>query len=274
MKPERWLDPKNKLFPHTVGFTAPPHDFDAAPSDFLRIAPDTVGVHGRLLHVTEYAHKLDQRAKNFGLLEEFVHCFSNAGADVVGQVGTNWSHTGGRTPQDIRDFCDRMEDTYQVPLHMAGLSLVEGLRALNVEKIALNSVYFWPDWRDGTARFLRDAGFDILYVGNFVDQGFYATQQEVNDCHWIFPHELAQKSMEYVAEQAPAADAIVVNGMPNWRRASDGQPRRALHHVQGWEASLGKPVVSSDFALYWNIFRTLGIAPEGEHGTLLGTLNG
>jgi len=37
MKPERWKDPNNKLFSYQVGFTAPPHDFDAAPSDFLRI---------------------------------------------------------------------------------------------------------------------------------------------------------------------------------------------------------------------------------------------
>ncbi len=29
MKPERWSDPSNKLFPHQVGFTSPPHDFDA-----------------------------------------------------------------------------------------------------------------------------------------------------------------------------------------------------------------------------------------------------
>jgi len=44
-KPAHWADPKNKLFPYQVGFTCPPHDFDAAPSDFLRIAPETVGVH-------------------------------------------------------------------------------------------------------------------------------------------------------------------------------------------------------------------------------------
>ena len=41
MKPERWKDPANKLFPHQVAFTAPPHDFDAAPSDFLRICQST-----------------------------------------------------------------------------------------------------------------------------------------------------------------------------------------------------------------------------------------
>ena len=73
-KPVRWKDPANKLFPHQVGFTAPPHDFDAAPSDFLRISPETVGVHGRMLHVPAYAHELGQRVDNFHLLEEVVQC--------------------------------------------------------------------------------------------------------------------------------------------------------------------------------------------------------
>ena len=48
-KPERWFDASKKLFPHQVGLTAPPHDFDAAPTDLLRIAPETVGhARGRL----------------------------------------------------------------------------------------------------------------------------------------------------------------------------------------------------------------------------------
>jgi maleate cis-trans isomerase len=271
MKPERWFDQKNKLFPYQVGFTSPPYDFDAAPTDFLRISPEQVGVHGRMLHVPQYRHQLTQRTDNFHLLDEYVECMSNNGVDVCGQVGSNWVHAGGKTPQDIRAFCDRVEDKYQTPLHMAGMCLVEGLRELNVEKIALNSVYYWPDWRDGLARFLKDAGFDLVYAGNFVDQGFYNTQEEVNDHTWIFPGELAHQSMTYVAEQAPGAEAIVVNGMPNFRR-EDGLPQRMVSIGLELEQSVGKPIVSSDFALYWRIYKTLGIAPNGEHGKLLSTL--
>ena len=102
-----------KIFPYQVGFTAPPHDFDAAPHD-LKIAPEGVA-HGRLIHVENYAHQLSQRVDNFHKLEEVVHCVSNAGADVVGQVGTNWSHAGGKTPADIRSFCDRMEIPIRCP---------------------------------------------------------------------------------------------------------------------------------------------------------------
>ena len=262
MKPERWRDPANKLFPHQVGFTSPPHDFDAAPSDFLRISPDTVGVHGRMLHVTEYAHELEQRVQNFDLLEEFVHCMSNNGADVCGQVGTNWVHCQGTTPDEIRDYCERISERYETPFHMAGYCLVEALRELNVEKIALNSVYYWPDWRDGIARFLREAGFDLLYAGNFVDMGFF---------DWIFPGDFARRSMEIVAEKAPGAEAIVVNGMPNFRDAS-GLPRRMVSVDRDIESAIDKPIVSSDTALYWRIYRTLGVAPVGDLGRLLSSL--
>ncbi|MDH3858567.1 MAG: hypothetical protein OEV07_11285, partial [Gammaproteobacteria bacterium] len=178
MKPERWKILKHKLFTYQVGFTSPPHDFDAAPSDFLRISADNVGAHGRMLHVPEYEHELTQRVDNFHLLEEFVHCMSNNGADVCGQVGTNWVHCQGTTPDEINDICNRIGDTYETPFHMAGYCVVEALRDMGAERIALNSVYYWPDWRDGYARFLREAGFDLVYYANFTDMGFFKTQRE------------------------------------------------------------------------------------------------
>jgi maleate cis-trans isomerase len=272
MKPKRWSKPDNKLFPHQVGFTAPPHDFDAAPADFLRIAPETVGVHGRLLHVETYSHELKQRAANFHLLEEVVHCMSNAGADVVGQVGTNWVHCNGTNFDDIVEFCDRVSGQFETPFHMAGMCLVEGLRELNISKVALNSGYFWPEWRDGVVRFLRSAGINVVYAGNVVDLGLYQTQKEVNDLHWILPGDLALESMLRTLEKAPDVDAVVLNGMPNWRRA-DGLPQRTLHLVNELEAAIGKPIVSSDFALYWRIFKTLSVVPMGKHGQLMSTLS-
>lgn len=270
-KPSHWADPKKKLFPHQVGFAAPPHDFCAAPTDFMSIAPKTVGVHGRLMHIAEYAHELKQRADNFHLLEEFVHCMANAGADAVGQVGTNWVHAGGTDAADIRALCARLSETYDTAFHMAGLCLVEALETLNISRIALNSVYFWPDWRDGVVRFLKSADLDLRYAGNFVDLGFYNTQQEVNDQIWIFPGDLALESVVRTAERAPDAEAIVINGMPNWR-GPDGQPERTLHRVEELEASVGIPIVSADFALYWRIFKSLGIAPSAAPGRLLSTL--
>lgn len=274
VKAPHWSEPKNKLFAHQVGFTCPPHDFDAAPSDFLRMAPRSVGVHGRMLHVPDYRHRLDQRKQNFGLLEEFVHCMANNGVDVCGQVGSNWVHASGLGVQGIRDFCARMSDTYQTPFHMAGYAMVEALRDLNVERIALNAAYHHPDWWQGTVGFLREAGFDVIWAGNFHDQGWFDSQQEINDCIWCFDGDLAEKSFAYVAEKAPQADAYLINGMCNFRSGPNGLAERPVHLETRLEAMLGKPVVGHDTALYWAMFRTLGLAPTTQQGRLLSSLSG
>jgi hypothetical protein len=273
-KPDVWRDPSKKLFLHQVGFTCPPHDFDAAPSDFLRMSPPTVGVHGRMLHVPDYAHQLGQRKKNFGLLEEFVECMANNGADVCGQVGSNWVHASGRGVEGIRAFCEEVSDRYETPFHMAGYAMVEALREIGAEKVALNAVYHWPDWWQGTVGFLREAGFDVVWAGNFVDQGWFPDQQTVNDQRWVFDGDLARRSFEYVAGKAPNADVYLANGMCNFRSGPEGMPQRFVSLEVELEKFLGKPLITHDNALYWRVMKTLGITPATEQGLLLSGLAG
>ncbi len=269
--PTRWTA-EQKLFPHQVGFTSPPFDFDAAPSDFLRMCPDTVGVHGWMLHVPDYVHGLDQRKQNFDKLEDFVHCMSRNGVDVCGQVGSNWVHASGLGVEGIRQHCADLSDKYEIRFHMAGYAMVETLRAMNVEKVALNAAYHWPDWWRGTVAFLREAGFDVLWAGNFVDQGWFPTQEAVNARRWTFDGDLFEKSFAYVAEQAPDADAYLINGMCNFRSGPDGLPQRPLHLARNMETVLGKPIIGHDIALYWRIMKDLGITPTSPQGTVLESL--
>ena len=277
-KPDRMLMPKewreeHKLFPHQVGFTCPPFDYCGAPSDFLRMSPETVGVHGWMLHVPDYVHGLDQRKQNFGMLEDFVHCMARNGVDVAGQVGSNWVHASGLGVEGIRQHCEDLSDRYGVAFHMAGYAIVEALRDMNVEKVALNAAYHWPEWWQGTVGFLKEAGFDVLWAGNFHDQGWFASQEEVNEWRWVFEGDLAEKSFLYVAEQAPEADAYLINGMCNFRTGPNGLPQRPVHLARDLEAKLGKPVIGHDTALYWRMFKTLGIAPVTPQGQLLESLH-
>jgi hypothetical protein len=270
--PTQWTADQ-KLFPHQVGFTSPPFDFDAAPSDFLRMSPGTVGVHGWMLHVPDYVHGLDQRKQNFGMLEDYVHCMSRNGVDVCGQVGSNWVHASGLGVEGIRQHCVDLSDKYETRFHMAGYAMVEALRDQGVEKVALNAAYHWPDWWQGTAGFLREAGFDVLWAGNFVDQGWFPDQDAVNAKRWIFDGDLFERSFAYVAEQAPQADAYLINGMCNFRSGPDGLPQRPLHLARDMEAKLGKPIIGHDIALYWRIMKDLGIAPTTPQGSLLESLH-
>lgn len=272
MMPSEWK-PEHKLFDYQVGFTCPPFDYDAAPSDFLRMSPENVGVHGWMLHVPDYVHGLDQRKANFSMMEDFVHCMARNGADVCAQVGSNWVHASGLGVDGIRDHCARLSDKHGVPFHMAGYAMVEALRAMSVEKVALNAAYHWPEWWQGTVGFLKEAGFDVIWAGNFHDQGWFESQEEVNARRWVFDGDLAEKSFDYVAEQAPDADAYLINGMCNFRTGPNGLPQRPLHLTRKLEARLGKPVIGHDTALYWRVYKTLGLAPVTPQGQLLESLH-
>lgn len=271
-KPTLWEDPKNKPFPFHVGFTAPPFDFEICPSDFLRISPETVGVSSRLLHAKSYNHTLQQRADMFPLLEEVAECMANAGADVIGQVGTNWSHTANKTPDDVREICKRFSDTYKTPFHMMGLSALDALLEIGAEKIAVNTVYYKPDWTEGIVRFLKQGGLNVLSHGNFVDLGVYPSQEALDAEHFVVPEQAIFDSMQRLAETQPNADAYYISGVVCLLRPSDQLPQRIVHLEKRLEDLVGKPVVASDTALYWRLFKTLGIGPTGDRGHLLSRL--
>ena len=272
-KPAHWADPTKKLFTHQVGFTCPPHDFDGAPSDFLRMSPDTVGVHGRMLHVPDYKHELSQRKQNFDLLEEFVQCMANNGVDVCGQVGSNWVHASGWGVEGIREYCERLSNTYETPFSHGRLRHDRGPARHERGKGRPERGLPLARMVAGHCRvFYMKLGFDVVWAGNFVDQGWYATQADVNEQIWVFDGELARKSFEYVAEQAPNVDAYLANGMCNFRRAKDGLPQRFVSLEIELEQMMGKPLITHDNALYWRIYKTLGIGPITVQGTLLSSL--
>jgi len=60
--------------------------------------------------------------------------------------------------------------------------------------------------------------------------------------------------------------------MCNFRSGPNGQAQRPVHHELAIEAMLGKPMISHDNALYWRVFKTLGLAPVTQQGQLLSSL--
>ena len=271
MTSARWTDPANKLFPYQVGFVAPPADFEASATDFLRLAPANVGVIQRMLHVPDYQRTLDERARNFHLIEEAAECLAAAGAQVIGQAGTNWVHCMGTGVAEIRAHCDRLAERFGSPYFIGGLSILDGLRELGVERIAVNGGYARPQWKEGFRRFLAEGGFDVLYHGTFLDQGLYRSQAEVEAQWWIFPEAIALESMRRVAEAAPQAEAVVLTGIPSFR-PREGIPLRPAALAGAIEAEIAKPLVATDAALFWALFKHLGLAPARGHGRLLDRL--
>ena len=76
-----------------AGFVTTPQFFDDSPLQFLKVAPPATGVIQRVNHIDNYEFTLNERARNFGVLEESAICLGRSHCQVIGQVGTNWVNT-------------------------------------------------------------------------------------------------------------------------------------------------------------------------------------
>jgi maleate cis-trans isomerase len=250
-----------------AGFVTTPRYFDDSPQQFLDVAPPATGILQRVLHVPGYEYELDQRARNFGLLEEAAICLAESHCQVIGQVGSNWVHCQGTTgPAEIEAFCARLRAETGVPFLMAGHCLVEGLRTIGARTITIANGYYRPDWSAGINGYLEAAGFEVLWAGDLVDQGLVADHDEKLRIEaatlWDYPDHLMVAACVDAHARAPQADAIV----------QTGAGFRLMQVVDTVESQTGTPVVGSDVALYWAMLRELGLAATHGHGSLLASL--
>lgn len=246
------------------GFITTPACWDDPVQHFLSCAPKNVGAIQRVLYVPDYEYRLSQRVKNFDQLRESALALAKSGCDVIGQVGTNWSHANGTTPDEIEAFCADISDEVGARFIMAGLSIVWGLRAVGARRIAVANGYYRDDWRDGINRFLTEAGFEILSSGNVIDQGLVRDMDEMLAIEaatkWDYPARLAVQMCHRAHLAAPEADAIV----------QTGSGVRMLPYVEAVEGLCEKPLVSSDITLYWAMLREMKLGtPILEHGYLM-----
>ncbi len=250
-----------------AGFVTTPQYFDDSPQQFLQVAPRGTGILQRVNHIPGYAYELDQRARNFDLLEESAVCLGRSYCQVIGQVGTNWVHCNGTSPDDIVRLCDDISEKAGARFFMAGQCLVEGLRALGAERITVANGYFRDDWSRGINGYLEAAGFEILWAGDLIDQGLVADHEEklrIEEATlWDYPDHLMIAAALDASERAPEADAIV----------QTGAGFRMLQVVEAVEGRSGKPLVASDVALYWAMLRHLGLPAAPGHGHLLASLS-
>ena len=250
-----------------AGFVTTPQYFDDSPQQFLQIAPQGTGILQRVNHVNDYAYELGQRADNFGLLEESAVCLGRSFCDVIGQVGSNWVHVTGTTPDEIEAICDDISAKAGARFFMAGHCLVEGLRAIGAETITVANGYYRPDWSEGINGYLEAAGFKILWAGDLIDQGLVADHDEklaIEEASlWDYPNHLMVAAAVDAHRRAPAADAVV----------QTGAGFRMMQVVDTVEGETGSPLVASDFALYWAMLRHLGLEAAPGYGSLLAGLS-
>lgn len=250
-----------------TGFVTTPRYFDDSPQQFLQVAPKGTGILQRVLHIPDYEYELGQRAKNFDLLEESAVCLGLSHCEVIGQVGSNWVHCNGTSPDDIVRICEDISDKAGARFFMAGQCLVEGLKALGAKRIAIANAYYRDDWSRGINRYLDQAGFEILWAGDVIDQGLVADHEEKLRIEaatlWDYPEHIVYQSGVDAYRRAEMADAIV----------QTGAGFRMVQVADAVEGATGKPVVASDLALYWAMLKHLGLPATPGHGSLLSSLS-
>lgn len=249
-----------------AGFVTTPQYFDDSPQQFLQVAPPGTGILQRVNHINDYEYELGQRADNFDLLAESAVCLGRSFCDVIGQVGSNWVHCNGTSPDDIVKICDEISAAAGARFFMAGQCLVDALRSIGAERITIANGYYRPDWSAGINGYLEAAGFEIMWSGDLIDQGLVADQDEKlrieDDTLWDYPNHLMVAAAVDAHERAPEADAVV----------QTGAGFRMMQVVDTVEGQTGTPLVASDFALYWAMLNHLGLQAAPGYGHLLSTL--
>ncbi len=251
-----------------AGFVTTPRYFDDSPQQFLEVAPAKTGILQRVNHVEKYQYQLSQRRDHFSLLGESAQCLAEAKCHVIGQVGSNWVHCNGTSPDDIIRICDDISAKIGVPFFMAGQCLVEGLKAIGAKKITVVNGYYRDDWSAGINGYLTKAGFEILWAGDLIAQGIVKDHDEKlaieEITFWDYPNYMMLAATIDAHKRAPKADAIV----------QTGAGFRMLQIVDSAEGITGKPVIASDFALYWAMLKALGLSANYGYGSLLASLKG
>lgn len=260
--------PIKPYYPHEVGWITPPRAVARAVNDFVRLAPSTVGIVQRALHAPGFAYTIEDRARNFHLIEEAVECLAECGVSEIVQMGTNFVHSAGHTPETIGDYAARIEADYGVGFHMEGLCFLDAMKALGATRVALYGGYNLRPWMDGYLRFIRGTGLQVTVSMNLADLGFFPTDDAMHAQGYIFDGAILPESIERILEIAPDTDAILVMSMPCWTD-ENGAVENMMDHVNALEARFGLPIVDGEMALFWSVFRSLGVVPDALQGRLM-----
>jgi arylmalonate decarboxylase len=172
-----------------------------------------------------------------------------AGCSAVAMEGTPFGWAGLATEADARERAAEMSEAAGVPGVMAGTSIVDALRALGVNRVALCPTYYPNDWRDAWRRFIALCDFEITYCATMADQGLVDVINDTDDHGWSTGRELISAAVEIAAAAGPS-DAIVVTGAGS----------RTSPIITELERIAGRPVVGSDTALFWSLARAAGLA--------------
>ena len=154
----------------TVGFISAPAWFDPAPHEFPTVVEEPVRTQQTPLPLPEFDYRLESIAALGHELDRCCRTLRAIGCDLVAQVGSPFAWAGVASEAEACARQTAMADAAGAPVIMTGLAIVDGLRAIGAEKVAVNCTYYDAEWRDQFAAFLRLCGFATVHVVTLADQ--------------------------------------------------------------------------------------------------------
>ena len=218
--------------------------------DCLMARPEGVGFHFARLGGYEIDEIPDaEQMSGLGLsdIEEPLRLIAGTRPDVVLYGCTSATLSVG--PEFDRELSRKIEASTGAKTVTAAGALVHALKTLGVRKIAFASPYVC-ELNDDSIRFLADFGFDTVSRADFPEQLDNFAQGQLT------PDRVFELGME---ANSDAAEVIVLS-------CTD---MRALETVNRLEKALGKPVVTSNQAMLFQMLQILNIRPlMSEYGIL------
>lgn len=232
----------------TVGVVKPTYR-PGSLEEFIRLLPEGVGVIPLFAGIRR------------GTREEFSDAIQAVEAKVreLAEIGVDLIHPEGAPPFMLQGFhreralVARWEKEFGVPVLGVGVSQVEAMRALGMQRI-VGITYFTGELNDVFARYFQDAGFDVLAMEGmdvpFDMVGRLAPQEVYAHAHKAFLRH-------------PGADGVYMLGS-GWR---------VLDILESLERDLQVPVAHAVTARVWAIQRRFHIhQPRPGYGRLLAEL--
>ena len=214
-------------------------------AEWARMAPEGVSIHvtRMVLHVGADAATLDRD------ISAAIATLTPASVDVIA-----YGCTAGSMVSPLDKLTNRMREIGGVPAVATAPALVHALRALGARKVALATPYHEALNRHEIA-FFAEQGIETLRAAG-LGIGAGGAHEYVNISR--VPQEAVLDHVR--ACDHPDAEAMVVS-------CTDFATLAILPQL---EHQLGKPVVSSNLATWWQALRAAGIADHyADYGRLL-----
>ena len=243
---------------NTIGFISPPAWFDPAPSEFPMVVEEKVFTQQAPLLLPDFDYQLSSISSVQDELNLCSRSLKSMGCNIIAQVGSPFSWAGIKSELDARLRMKSMQESSGIPVIMTGLAIIDRLRILNINKVAVNCSYYDSEWRDSFSSFLEICGFQVDHCSTLSDQGLAPEDSKMQDFGWSMTDELTIKSVEFVSNSAPKAEAIVITGAGT----------RTLSLLNELEFSTNRPIVAADTAVYWAIAHELDLTLKPIMGSL------